>query len=330
MRTDSPSLTIGGLKLASPVLLAPMAGYTDLPFRLGVRELGGLGLAFTEMLNPTSLLQARKSRARDNLLDTCLEDRPLGYQVYGTDPELMARGATWLVERGARLIDINMGCPQKKISGRGAGAGLLRTPEKAVEIARRVVEAAGVPVTVKLRLGWENSENAAALAREMEQAGVAAITVHGRTRMQGFAGRSDLDGIRRVRGAIQSVPVIANGDVVSVGTAHEVLERTGCAGLMIGRQALKEPWVIRDVARSLAGEPAVPPPTAEERLAFLLRHLDRMGKQYGEKDAVLLFRRWTPQYLKGRAVDRGTLARIQQITDPAELRRELGEVIGER
>ena len=321
------SLTLGNLRLDSPVLLAPMAGYTDLPFRLCVRELGGLGLAFTEMLNPASLLHAKRSRTRDNLLATSPDDRPLGYQIYGLDPEIMARGAKWLVERGAPLIDINMGCPQRKISGRGAGAGLLRTPEKAVEIARRVVEAAGVPVTVKLRLGWENSENAAALARELEQAGVAAVTVHGRTREQGFSGKSDLDGIRRVSESVQTVPVIANGDVISVETAHEVLERTGCAGLMLGRQALKEPWVIRDIARDLGGQPPLPPPGPRERLDFMLKHFERMARLYGEEDAVFLFRKWTPQYLKGRAVPRPTLAAIQKIEDAGELRERLAEVM---
>jgi tRNA-dihydrouridine synthase B len=319
------SLSIGSLVLESPVLLAPMAGYTDLPFRLTIRSLGGLGLAFTEMLNPTSLLHGR-SKAREHLLATCPEDRPLGYQIYDKDPELLARAAQWLVERGAPLIDLNMGCPQKKISRRGAGAGMLKTPARAVEAARRVVESVPVPVTVKMRLGWDNANVAVELAREMEKVGVAAVTVHGRTRMQGFSGKADLDAIRCVVEAVERIPVIANGDIVSPAAAREVFAKTGCAGIMLGREPLKNPWVIRDIARDLRGEPPLPPPSREERLAFLLRHFEMTAAEYNEAVAVVLFRKWVPQRLKGLSVPRPVLAELQGIKDPGEWRRRITDV----
>lgn len=303
-----------------------MAGYTDLPFRLIVRSFGGVGLAFTEMLNPTSLLRGG-GKKRKWLLVTTPEDRPLGHQVYGKDPALMAEAAKWLEDQGATLIDINMGCPQKKISGRGAGAGLLKTPAKAVEIARRIIEAVKVPVTVKIRLGWENADAATHLAAELEATGIAALTVHGRTREQRFGGASDLDGIRRVREAVRSIPVIANGDVVSVATAREMLERTGCAGLMIGRQALKEPWIIRDVARDLAGDPPPAAMTPRERADLFDRHFALSADLYGEKLALLFFRKWVPQYLRGFSIERPVLASLQQITDSDALKSRVREVM---
>ena len=192
-----PALAIGPLRLSTPVLLAPMAGYADLAFRLSVRPLGGIALAYTEMLNPLSVLRGT-GRKRAALLATCAADRPLGYQLYGAEAELLAEAACWIEERGGALIDLNMGCPQRKISSRGAGAGLLRAPDKAAALARRVVTAVRIPVTVKLRLGWDRMRLVAPeLAAALEEAGVAAITIHGRTRGQAFTGRADLAAMRR-------------------------------------------------------------------------------------------------------------------------------------
>ena len=320
------TLQIGGLTLESPVFLAPMAGYTDLPFRQIVRSFGGLGLAFTEMLNPISILRGREKKVK-YLLATAPDDQPLGYQIYGKEPDQLVEAARWLAGRGAPLIDVNMGCPQKKISGKGAGAGLLRKPDLAVEIARRVIEAVKVPVTVKIRLGWDNARTAVDLSKEFEKLGVAAITVHGRTRMQQFMGKSDWDAIADVRWAVGKVPVIANGDVVSVESARQVFKITGCAGIMLGRQPIKEPWIIRDIARDLNGEPPLPPPDRKEHLALMMRHFELCSDMYGEKMTVLQFRKWVPQYLKGKSVPRPTLAALQQMKDAAELKAKLMEVM---
>ena len=263
------TIQIGGLTLESPVFLAPMAGYTDLPFRQIVRSFGGLGLAFTEMLNPISILRGREKKVK-YLVATSPDDQPLGWQIYGKDPGQLVEAARWLADRGVPLIDVNMGCPQKKISGKGAGAGLLRKPDLAVEIARRVVEAVKVPVTVKIRLGWDNAQTAVDLAKEFEKLGVAAITVHGRTRIQKFEGKSDWEAIGNVRAAVGKVPVIANGDIVSVESAREVFRITGCAGIMLGRQPIKEPWIIRDIARDLNGEPPLPPPDPHQRFELMM------------------------------------------------------------
>ena len=319
-------LVIGNLELESPIFLAPMAGYTDLPFRLIVRSFGGLGLAFTEMLNPASILRGREKKVKI-LLATSPEDQPLGYQIYGKDPTQLAEAARWLADRGAPLIDVNMGCPQRKISGRGAGAGLLRKPDVAVEIVRRVIETVKVPVTVKIRLGWDNARAAVDLSKEFERLGAAAITIHGRTRMQQFAGKSDWDAIADVRGAVDKVPVIANGDIVSVESVRQVFKITGCAGIMLGRQPIKEPWIIRDIARDLSDRPPLPPPDREGHLALMLKHFELCVGLYGEKVTVLQFRKWVPQYLKGKPVPRPTLAALQQIKDAGELRDKLSEVM---
>ncbi|MFC1461527.1 tRNA dihydrouridine synthase DusB, partial [Verrucomicrobiota bacterium] len=314
-------LAIGNLKLGSPVLLAPMCGYTDLPFRLAVRRLGGVGLACTEMINPRSVLFGG-GRKRNAILATAPEDRPLGHQVYGTDPALMAEAAQWLTEKGAQLIDINMGCPKRKICSRGAGAGMLKNPDTAVKLAKRVADAVPVPVTVKLRLGWDQEDvtTAARLAPELEQAGIAAVTVHGRTCAQGFSGKSDWKAIRQVVEHVHHIPVIANGDIISPETALAVLVQTGCAGVMIGRAALKFPWIIRDIECVLAGRPRVISPTVPERLDFMLRHFEAISVPYGERVAVVLFRRWIPQYAKSLRMDRPTMIKLLKIRDAGLLR----------
>lgn len=327
MTLMNQALQLDDLTLESPVLMAPMAGYTDLPFRVGLRSLGGVGLAFTEMLCPDTLLHGKPSSVNP-LVATCEEDQPLGYQVYGKDPELVARAAKWVEDYGARLVDINMGCPQKQLSAKGRGAGLLRTPDLAMEIVRHVRDNVRIPVTVKLRLGWDNTETAAALATRFEDLGVAAITVHGRTRMQGFSGTVNLDAIRTVVESVKTIPVIANGDVVSVATAREMFERTKCAGIMLGREPLKNPWLIRDIARDLRGESPLPPPSMEERVEFMTKHFERLLAFSGEPVAVIRFRKWIRLYLRGIPIDRALLARLMQITTAEDWRREVPRALG--
>jgi tRNA-dihydrouridine synthase B len=316
-----PRLTIGPLRLETPVLLAPMAGYTDWPFRIGIRSLGGIGLAFTEMISPDTLLHGAPEIVRA-LAYTSPEDQPLGCQIYGKHPDLVARGAKWLEERGAQLVDINMGCPQKQLSGRGRGAGLLRTPELAVEIVAAVRAAVKIPVTVKMRLGWDDRDTAPRLAATFAPLGVAAITVHGRTRAQGFSGAVDREAIRRVVEAVPRVPVIANGDITSVESALRMFEETGCAGIMLGRGPLANPWIMRDIARALAGQSPLPPPTAEERVRFMTEHFERLVEFVGEQVAVVRFRKWIRLCIRGRAFSRDDLVRMMKIED-AETWRKL-------
>ena len=314
------SLTIGPLRISPPLLMAPMAGYTDVAFRLLLRQLGGVGLTFTEMLHPRTLVGGGGKRRRQ-LLATDPADVPLGHQIYGPSVDLLVQGARWLQDNGASLIDINMGCPQKKIAGIGSGAGLLRNPEHALRIAEAVVNSVTLPVTIKIRLGWDPESHVAEwLAPRFEAAGVAALTVHGRTRSQGFTGVADWEAIRRVVLSVKKMPVIGNGDIVSPAKALELMQIAGCAGLMIGRGALKRPWVFRDVARALAGEPPCLPPTPDEVRDWAEAQLERMKELYGEKPAILLFRKWIPQYAPALKLNRTDMVALLQLTDPAEFR----------
>lgn len=308
------TLTIGALTLETPVLLAPMAGYTDWPFRVGIRALGGVGLAFTEMISPETLLHGSPDVVRA-LTYTSPDDQPLAYQIYGKHPDLMARGAKWLEEHGAKVVDINMGCPQKQLSARGRGAGLLRTPDLAVEIVAAVREAVRIPVTVKMRLGWDDRETAPRLAERVAPLRVAAITVHGRTRAQGFSGTVDVEAIRRVVDAVPNVPVIANGDITSVDTALRMFEQTGCAGIMLGREPLANPWIMRDIARALSGKPPASPPTPDERVRFMTEHFERLVWFVGESAAVVRFRKWIRLCIRGRRFSREDLVRVMKIED---------------
>ncbi|MCE2804431.1 MAG: tRNA-dihydrouridine synthase family protein [Gemmataceae bacterium] len=232
--------------MASRFTMAPLAGYTNLPFRLVVRTLGGLGLATTDLVNGRALLMG--SRKTLDLIETCPEDRPYAVQIYGGRPPELADAARFLVERigeGLASIDINMGCPVNKVTKGGGGSAMLCQVGGAVELVRAVVEAVAIPVTVKMRLGWDATQiTAPQLAREFEQAGVAGLTIHGRTREQGFSGTVDLDGIRQVVAAVQRIPVLGNGDVRNLSEAARMLSHTGCAGIALGRGALLNPWIF--------------------------------------------------------------------------------------
>jgi tRNA-dihydrouridine synthase B len=321
-RPVSP-FAVGGLELDSPVVLAPMAGYTDMAFRLAVRRLGGLGLAVSEMLNPRSFLIGKSGKAAQ-IVATCPEDSPLACQLYGHEPDIMADGARWLEGNGAAVIDINMGCPQKKISRRGAGAGLLRTPDLAERIVRRVVSSVTIPVTVKVRLvPQDDGDLTARFVRGIADAGAAAVTVHARTRKESFSGSADWSLIARVVEAVPDIPIIGNGDVMSVASALAMVRQTGCRGIMVGRHALKNPWAIRETSAALRGESPPPRPDWSGHIAFMAAHLELMCGLYGEKLAAVLFRRWIPQYAKGLPLDRREMIRLIGIREIDDLRSQI-------
>ena len=324
------SFRIGSLEFESPVLFAPLAGYSDFAFRLTLRELGGVGLAYTEMLSPSSLLLG-KARKLKMLIATSAADSPLGYQIYGTQADTLARAATWLAQHGAKLVDINMGCPQRKISTHGAGAGLLRNPDEAVRIAAQVVKAVPIPVTVKLRLGWDlQTVVAHEMVPRLEEAGVAAVTIHGRTRCQGYTGQADLGQIRKVVQSASRIPVIGNGDVTSPVAARAMFNETGCAAIMIGRGAMKNPWLIRDIRNDLGGLPPEPPPKREDWVRFGLVHFDRMVDLYGEPGATLLYRKWIPQYLRRLLAGRQHLVSMMMITEAPLMRAAIEDLYAPR
>jgi nifR3 family TIM-barrel protein len=285
------------LALESRYLLAPLAGYTNLPFRLAVREVGGLGLATTDLVNARALLQA--SRKTLELIQTGPEDRPVAVQIYGANREEMCAAAQWLQDYGVSAVDINMGCPVHKVVRGGGGSAMLCDAAGTVGLVRAVVEAVRIPITVKMRLGWDEAHwSAPFFAREFEQAGVAAVIIHGRTRAQGFGGQVNLDGIRAVVEAVERIPVVGNGDVRTIADAERMRTVTGCAGVAIGRGALLNPWIFAQLRRwEQTGDPG-PGPSYEQRLAFMERHFYLLVAQRGEHFACLTFRKVANWYCK--------------------------------
>jgi nifR3 family TIM-barrel protein len=318
-------LQIGGVELSSRFTLAPLAGYTNLPFRLSIRDVGSCGLATTDLVNARAILE--KSKRTHELLATTPEDRPLAIQIYGSGVE-MARGAQWLEEFGATIIDINMGCPVRKVvKGGGGSAMMCDTSGATVEVVRKVVEAVKIPVTVKMRLGWDSENLSAPLfARAFEQAGVAAVTIHGRTRAQGFSGKVDLEGIRRVVEAVERIPVIGNGDVRTIADAERMLTVTGCAGIAIGRGALANPWFFRQLNSWLfTGEPG-PRGTYEERLRFMETHFRRLIEWRGEHLACLQFRKMAAWYCKALRTGKAIQQVLVLLDTPATFQRIVGQL----
>jgi tRNA-dihydrouridine synthase B len=331
-----PPLELGAMRLASRYVLAPLAGYTNLPFRLAVRELGGIGLATTDLVNARALLRA--SRKTMELIETCPADRPVAVQIYGTNPEEMAAAARWLEVYGVSSIDINMGCPVHKVTRGGGGSAMMCDPNSTIHLVQCVVKAVKLPVTVKMRLGWDDrSWSAPYFAHAFEQVGVAGLTIHGRTREQGFGGSVNLAGIRAVVDAVERIPIIGNGDVRSLDDAALMLRETGCTGIAIGRGALLNPWFFAQLTLlETTGDPG-PSGGYDQRLAFMHRHFHLLVDQRGERFACLTFRKvanWYCRVLRpGHAIQQ-RLMRLETVAEfdliVEQLREGSPERTGER
>lgn len=288
---------IGSLELSSNLFLSPLAGYTNLPFRLTVRELGGLGLATTDLVNARSLLE--KNRKALKLVETTPADQPLAVQLFGAVPEEMRDAALYLEAAGIKSVDINMGCPVRKVCKVGGGSAMMVELEKTARLVAGIVNAVRIPVTAKMRLGWDDTHwSAPELARALEDAGVAAVFVHGRTREQGFSGGVKLAGIRAVVEAVQRIPVIGNGDVTTPPAAREMIAATGCHGVSIGRGAFYNPWIFAHTRHFLERGELLPEPTFEQRLQVLRRHFALMVSVFGEELGCRMFRKVGPWYAR--------------------------------
>ena len=297
MLCDEFVMRIGPIELYSPLFLSPLAGYTNLPMRLTVREVGGLGWATTDLVNARSLLE--RNRTALKLVATSAEDRPLAIQHFGAVPEEMRDAAIMCEEMGVQSVDINMGCPVRKVVNIGGGSAMMTELDKTAALVRGMIDAVKIPITAKLRLGWdEDNLTAPNLARTLEDAGCAAVFVHGRTRAQGFSGRVNLDGIRAVVDAVNTIPVIGNGDVTTPEAAVHMMNATGCNGVSIGRGAFYDPWIFKRTAHLLETGELLPEPNFNERIRVLKLHFERYAEFYGEERGAKFFRKVAPWYAK--------------------------------
>jgi len=310
-------VSIGSVELRNPIVLAPMAGITDLPFRELAFELGA-GMVVAEMTNAAPHLFESALSIERRLHSPSI--RPRAVQIAGGDPEFIAAAARAEVEAGADLIDINMGCPAKKVCQQAAGSSLLRDEALVARILGTTVRAVTVPVTVKIRTGWSPAErNGVVIARIAEAEGIAAIAVHGRTRACRFEGAVEYDTIAAIKQAV-SIPVFANGDIASIEAARAVLRHTAADGLLIGRAALGAPWLPGDIARALAAGTDLPVRPRPLVLATLRRHLARMHAFYGEPRAVRIVRKHVKAYLENLGEARERIAELNRLETAAAQR----------
>ncbi|MBR5615022.1 MAG: tRNA dihydrouridine synthase DusB [Clostridia bacterium] len=313
-------MKIKNLELKNNVFLAPMAGVTDKAFRLITKPFGP-ALMYTEMVSGKGLFYKNKKTA--DLLDADPSEKPVAAQLFGHEPSVLAQIAERALDFGAELIDINMGCPAPKIVNNGDGSAISKTPALAGEIVSAVTAAVNVPVTVKIRKGWdENSITAVEMAKIAEAAGASAVTVHGRTREQFYSGHADLDIIKAVKSAV-SIPVIGNGDIVDEESAKYMLDYTGCDGIMIGRAAEGNPWIFERVIHYLQTNEKLTLPTLEERAEKMNEHLSLLIKFKGAYRGIQEARKHMAWYIKGMPGG----ARLREIINTASTEEEMREVI---
>ena len=316
-------IAISDIELTSPVLLAPMAGITDLPFRQLVSQFGA-GLVVSEMVASQEMVQAKPGVRERAELGLC--EAATSVQIAGRDAHWMAEAARLVEAQGARIIDINMGCPAKKVTGGLSGSALMKTPDHALSLVEAVVDAVKVPVTLKMRLGWDDDcLNAPDIAKRAEAAGIQMITVHGRTRCQFYKGRADWRAIRAVKEAV-GIPVIANGDIVSLKDAREAMAASGADGVMIGRGIQGAPWRVAEIAHGLGHGPAPTVPEGAEFVAMVRQHYDATLDFYGEALGARVIRKHLGWYMD-RANTPGDLRRRVLTGAPCEVRALLSDAL---
>ena len=304
-------MEIGKIKLAVPIFLAPMAGVTDQPFRVIARRLG-CGMTVSEMVSAQGI-KYRNEKTMD-MLRIAEAERPTAIQLFGNDPLELANAAQVVEASGADAIDFNMGCPVQKIVANGEGSALMRTPDLAGKILSAMVQAVKIPVTVKMRIGWDDEHiNGVECAKVAESAGVSAVAVHGRTKVQFYEGRANWEEIAKIKAAVK-IPVIGNGDIFSLADAQRMLTETSVDGVMVGRGADGNPWIFRELAAYFQGQPIPTSPTVDERLDLALEHLEMLVAYKGEPVAVKEFRRHMGCYIKGMLGAAAQRARFYSIS----------------
>lgn len=315
-------IKIGNIELNNNIFLAPMAGVTDMPLRILCKEFGA-GLVYTEMVSSKGMFyNDEKTR---QLMSINNDERPVAVQIFGSDAEIMSETARKVCEE-ADIIDINMGCPAPKVTKNLDGSKLMLHPELIDEITKKVVQASKVPVTIKIRKGWDDEHiNAVKVAQIAEKNGVSAIAVHGRTREQFYTGKADLDIIRKVKESV-NIPVIGNGDIVDGESAKRMLEETGCDAIMIGRGSNGNPWIFKEVIEYLKNGVEIPKPTLEDRKQMILRHLQMLVDYKGEYTAIREMRKQIAWYIKGIENAAVIRSEINQIDDLSELVKKIKQI----